>query len=416
MQEPAIDAARWPHVATVPHPRFAAMRMRRAETAFATACTDLTLEGGDPDLTIHVDHLFARVADSGWVGFAESYLAGEWDSPRLPQVLAALLRAGWAPRTRGIAASASDGGEVPADLTRIYNPDPFGHHGGIFSSGVPTTVRTSVQSYAPGPKTHFVDVTHVSEPTNVDRADLGSALERGAEWLLDAAHVGPGTHALVFPLAGAQVAVQAAARQGIVDVLTADEDAFAAAQEHFLLAGVGDSIHLELADAPIPHRRRGRYDAVVSVSSLDNLNARERAGFFGAVERLLAPTGRAVIQTGVATEKFGPAARGALEPLRAYIWPNLTYTSTNSIHRLADKTSRLRIIAQVHTGDHYRETLAQQRSFFEGRHREAAAAGFDNTYRRLWNFQLALREALIAEGMVDVVHLTAVHRDRGGRR
>ena len=111
-----------------------------------------------------------------------------------------------------------------------------------------------------------------------------------------------------------------------------------------------------------------------------------------------------------------PAARSAIQVLRAYIWPGLDYPTLEETHRLFDRRSNLRIIAQTHTGSHYLETLRYQRSFFDGRHREAAAAGFDQVFRRLWTFQFALREALLTLGMLDAVHVVATHRNRGGRR
>ena len=73
-------------------------------------------------------------------------------------------------------------------------------------------------------------------------------------------------------------------------------------------------------------------------------------------------------------------------------------------------------MAQTHVGSHYVAALRYQRSFFDGRLREAAAAGFDQVFRRLWTFQFALREALLTLGMVDAVQLVATHRHRGGRR
>ena len=48
--------------------------------------------------------------------------------------------------------------------------------------------------------------------------------------------------------------------------------------------------------------------------------------------------------------------------------------------------------------------------------RDAAADGYDVVYRRLWFWQLALREALARLGMLDLVQLRLATRSRGGRR
>ena len=110
------------------------------------------------------------------------------------------------------------------------------------------------------------------------------------------------------------------------------------------------------------------------------------------------------------------AARSALQPLRAYIWPGMELPSIDDVHKLVERHSGLRIVEQIHLGAHYQASLQHERSFFDGRLREAAAAGFDQVFRRLWTYQFALREALLALEMVDSVAFAAMHRHRGGKR
>ena len=210
-----IDAQAWPHLAQLPELRFSSLRRSRAEAEFAKACQSagLVLDGNDPDLTVEVDTLFQRIAAGGWLGLAEGYMAGEWstpDSDRLVKVLTRLLGSGYAPRTPGVGEGVDGGGELPHDLVRLYAGDGVSHQGGIYSTGVPTTIRDSVPSFAGGAKTHFVDVTTLSAPTAVDREDLASAQQRSADWLVDAARVGAGSHLLVYPASGVQAAVRAA--------------------------------------------------------------------------------------------------------------------------------------------------------------------------------------------------------------
>ncbi|ERA55866.1 cyclopropane-fatty-acyl-phospholipid synthase, partial [Corynebacterium diphtheriae DSM 43988] len=51
-----------------------------------------------------------------------------------------------------------------------------------------------------------------------------------------------------------------------------------------------------------------------------------------------------------------------------------------------------------------------------GNIRQAAADGFDVVYRRLWIYQLAMREALFIAGAVDAVQCLATTRHRRGGR
>ena len=427
----SIDAESWPNVATVPAPRWPGMKARRAEAEFAKACDDAGLEldleaEGGPDLKVGHDALFERIAASGWLGFAESYMAGEWtvtSSSQLVKVLGRLLGVGYLPKAKMLGAGKSEPGELPLELVRLYAGDGLSHVGGIFSSGVPTTIRETVESYSPKagrkePKSHFVDVTTLSEPTSVDRDDLGDAQRRAADWLLDVTRTGAGTHLLVYPAAGMQPAMRATKRRATVDVLTSDVDQMSHMREALVLEGADDSIHVERIPGAVPNPKQwhGHYDAIVTVEKVEQLSASERKEYIRAVDRFLTPNGRAGIQSIVATESMTEAGKASLQALRAYVWPGLDYPRTTEMHQLVDKNSNLRIVSETHVGTHYLESLRQQRSFFDGHLREAAAAGFDPVFRRLWTFQFALREALMTLGMIDSVQFGLAHRNRGGRR
>ncbi|WP_041631800.1 class I SAM-dependent methyltransferase [Corynebacterium maris] len=416
----AIDADQWPGVAQPPSAR---LRARVAEAYFARTVDKAGLDLlDDPDLVIDHEELFDRVAVSGWLGLAESYMAGEWhtrDSDALVDVLQALISAGYRPRVRQVPVGRKEG-ELPSELIRQFSGDGMSAFGAVYASGVPTTVRESVPSYVPGagrgsePAKHFVDVTTVAEPTSVERADLGDGQRRAVEKLLDAAQVTRGTHVLEYPSSGGEVAIAAAQRRAAVDVLTGDPKLASALEERMLLAGVDEAVHTELVDDP--RAWRGRYDAIIGVETLETLGGRQRDAYVRGLDRLLAIGGRAALQTVVATEEMTAAGAAAPQALRAYVWPGLNFATVAELHKLFDRRTGLRITAQVHSNTHYLETLRAQRSLFEGHLREAAAEGFDQVFRRLWVFQFAVREALFNLGMLDAVQLTLRHRNRGGHR
>lgn len=419
----AIDAEAWPGVASVPEGRLVELRARVAEAGFARACAAAGLDldpSGDPDLVVEHDALFPRLAVSGWLGLAEGFMAGEWRSERLVDVLAALIAAGYRPHLGGrtVPTRPYGGGELPPELVALGSGDGLSAFGGVFASGVPTTVRTAVPSHGRGPAAHFVDLTTFSEPAAVDREDLGAAQTRAVTMLLDAARVAAGTHLLEYATSGGAVAIEAAHRRATVDTLTADPDQARAVQEQLLLAGVEPSVHLSVIDVPVPGPRewRGSYDAIVSVEKLEMLGEGDRIRYIRSLDRLLTVGGYAAVQSVTATDALTPVARQALGALRAYVWPALEYPTPEDVHRLVDRESGLRVVGQTHLGSHHEQSLAMQRSLFEGHIREAAAAGYDIAYRRLWSYQFALREALYRLGMLDTVQFVLTHRNRQGRR
>lgn len=427
----AVDAQAWPSIASAPEGSLLSLRARIAEAQFAKACDNAGLEldpSSRPDLIVDHEFLFHRIAQSGWLGLVESYMAGEWrtpDSATLVKVLSRLLTTGYAPRGKQkVPVEAYDGGQVPAELVRLYSGDKTSGFAGIFSTGVATTVRNSVSSYVPSqpgshePKHHFVDVTEISEPHEVERDDLHDAQARAAKFLLDDLGVTTSSHVLEFPANGSVLAEVAGRQRAVVDTLSSDAEHLAAVREDLVLAGVDDFVHTQHISNPLPTPSdwQGRYDAIVCMEAFEHLAPRDRVYFLRHAGRLLAPGGKLGLQTLVATDGMTASARNALLALRAYIWPGLGYLDTTDHHKLFDQKSGLRIIKQTHFGSHYLKSLQLQRSFFEGRMREAAASGFDAVYRRLWVFQFALRESLLDLGMLDAVQFSAAHRHRRGRR
>lgn len=427
-----IDVEEWPGVASVPNLAFAGARARQAEYRFAKACSNagLVLLGNDPDLIIDHEELFSRLAASGWLGLAESYMAGEWRSERLADVLTALLGTGFKPRGKlsgsftlpGQAVDA--GGALPNELIRLSSGDGMSAFGGVFASGVPTTLRTAVKSHVPGagrnrePASHFVDITKISEPVAVEREDLGEAQRRAASFLLDGAKVKAGSHVLEFPSSGGALAILAARRQGTVDALTADPAQVSSLEETFVLAGVEEDIHIEVIPQAIPSPREwgGAYDSIVAMEKLEVVGKHGSKRFIKAIDRMLTTGGNVAMQSLVATDQWSPVCSEAISLLKAYIWPALHYPTVDEVHQLVDRDSSLRVVKETHFAGHYLKSVQLQREVFEGQIREAAADGFDAVYRRMWVYHYALIEALLRLGCLNAVQFALTTKNRRGRR
>lgn len=430
----SVDAAAWPGVATVPQPRGLAggsLHVKRAEAGFARACAKagLSLDGPERDLTVERSELFARIAASGWVGLAEGYMAREWEtgsSQQLVDVLTALIRADYRPRApRVVAQKRAEGGDLPPDLVALFSGDGMSAFQGHFATGVATTERLREKSHTPGagkggePAHHFVDATSIGAPLASDRPDLGDAQRRSAEMLLAAVGVGPGAHVLEYPCQGGALAMQANAAGATVDAAVRDERSRRAVLERFVVGGVDASIRLDVAAggaAEFARQRAGVYDAVVSMEVLEALPAAGQVRYLEAIDVLLAPAGRAGLQTVVRTGAFSATADRALDSLRAYVWPGLHYAAPEELARAVDRSTNLRIVERTSAPEHLGASLRLQRMVFDSHLREAAADGYDAVFRRLWTWQFALREALARLGMIDVSQMVLARRSRRGRR
>ncbi|AKE41187.1 class I SAM-dependent methyltransferase [Corynebacterium kutscheri] len=422
-----IDAQVWPRIAEIPDSFKVRWRARAVEAEFAAACAKagLRFDGENPDLVVLEEALFARIADAGWLGLAESFMAGEWESENLVTVLSRLLEVGYQPKASITNIRAAYNGlEISPALVRLTAMDSMSSHGTLFSSGVPTTERIAIKSFVPGagrgnePAHHFVDDTTFSDPTITERADLADAQMRSVLMLLDAAKVTRGTHVLDFPASTPALALAATERGATVDNLTADAELATDMREILAAAGLSGEVHVELLDSPMPTPRSWptHYDAVISIEKLEHMGAKARRAYAKTLDRMLVTGGRAAIQSMVAVTGFEELTRQTLSVAQAYLWPDFQLSTVTEIHRLFDVYTGLRVVSQTHIGSHHMRGVSLQREIFEGRLREAAAEGFDAVYRRLWLFYLSMLEALYHVGALDTVQCTVTVRNRRGRR
>lgn len=427
-QRGSIDPDYWPHVAEEPQGMKARFGAKKAESEFAAACqkAGLRLDGDDADLIVVEASLFSRMATDGWLGIAESFMAAEWQTDRLADVLTRLLEVGFHPKSGSRKVTGPyTGTEVPPELVRLTSGDGMSAYGTLFASGVPTRERTAEKSFVPGagrsgePALHFVDVTTITPASFVEKADLRDAQIRAATHMLDTLSVGSGTHVLDYPSAGAALPIAASRRKATVDAITSSVDQAKDTRKLLDLAQVHGSVHVELSEQPFPHVEgyRRSYDAIVSLEKLELMGPSGRRRYAQTVDAMLAIGGVVGLQTVVATSAHhARKAADALAVCNAYIWPSLQIITAQEVHKLFDEHTNIRITGQQHFGSHYAVGLGLQRETFEGRLREAAAEGFDSVYRRLWVFQLAMREALFRTGYLDAVQFNGTTRTRRKRR
>ncbi|AZA09300.1 class I SAM-dependent methyltransferase [Corynebacterium pseudopelargi] len=414
-----VDPLRWPAIANVPTQGRTRRRARKAESEFAYACeqADLSLEGPEADLTVLEDALFLRIADAGWLGLAESYMAGEWLSSNLPHVLQRLLETGYAPKSSARPKGLFDARATPVDLLRLSAGEGLFGYASVFSSGVPTTERVTLTPPGRGKMKHAqplsVEVTTLSDPTIVERLDQADAQARALSTLLDFADVGTGTYLADLPAQTPAAALAAIARNATVDVMSCDDELLAELEA--VAAQAQGAIEVCALPGPLPEpgRLRRRFDAVVNVDGVEAMDPGALKTWLHACEELLVPGGRVALQTLVGTEELKPLD-SALDVLRAYLAPGWHGHSMESLLHAMNARPGLRPQEALVFGGHYVEGLRLQRERFEAHAREAAALGFDAVYRRLWIFQLALKEALLRAGLLDAVVLSATLQPRRG--
>jgi cyclopropane-fatty-acyl-phospholipid synthase len=412
----ASTAIRWPSIAHAPRAPLAATIARLLfERAVRRVPVQVTYPGGEergtgrgivgdpPDFEIvRPSAFFARLGRDTKIGFGESYMAGDWRAGPGTD-LADLLT------------------PFAARLTRLV-PQPLQRLRTIVDKRVPSSQENTLDGSRENISAHydlsndlfeaFLDPTmsysaawfDESGPTNetVPATRLEEAQLRKIDGVLDYAGVGAGTRLLEIGTGWGALAIRAAQRGARVTTVTISAEQLAFAAKRVAEAGVSDRVDLRLQDY---REVEGEFDAIVSVEMIEAVGEAYWPAYFATLDRLLAPGGKVGIQAITMAHERVLATRRSFSWIQKYIFPGGIIPSLQSIDETLSAHTTLRVTQRREMGAHYARTLRLWRDRFNEQWPRVHQLGFDETFRRMWEFYLAYCEAGFRSGYLGVSQL-----------
>ncbi|NLH80307.1 MAG: class I SAM-dependent methyltransferase, partial [Phyllobacteriaceae bacterium] len=197
---------------------------------------------------------------------------------------------------------------------------------------------------------------------------------------------------------GALAAHLAEGRAGRVTGLTLSPSQLAWARDVAAARGLADRVDLRLQDYRDVDET---FDRIVSIEMFEAVGEAWWPTYFGTLARALKPGGRAVLQViSIAEDRYEDYRRDT-DFIQKHVFPG-GFLPSKSAFAAAVAAAGLRLEAAEHFGLSYAETLAEWRRRFHARWEEIAPLGFDERFRRLWDYYLAYCEAGFREGAIDV--------------
>ena len=124
--------------------------------------------------------------------------------------------------------------------------------------------------------------------------------------------------------------------------------------------------------------------------------------YFGAIDRVLAPGGRAALQAITLPHDRMIGISRTYSWMDRYIFPGAVIPSVRAIEETLARHTSLRIVSQRPMAAHYAETLRSWQERFTANAAVVDRLGFDLVFRRMWCFYLAYCEAGFRTGLVNV--------------
>jgi cyclopropane-fatty-acyl-phospholipid synthase len=395
-----IDLERWPALATPPRATVRAALARLVLRRVATrAGIKIEMPDGQcfgpaqgPTMVIfNPDVFFTRLGRDGKIGFGEAYMAGDWDSPDVPQVLEALARnvrvlipssTRWLRRfyeSRHPLDEQNDPRGAKRNISRHYDLS-----NDLFSTFLDQSLTYSSALFHRGD----------------ERLELAQA--RKIDQVLDVAGVGEGTRVLEIGTGWGALALRAARRGAHVTSVTLSEEQASLARRR-----VHDAKLTELIEIRVEDYRdvKGQFDAIVSVEMIEAVGEEWWPTYFRTLDDLLAPGGKIGIQSILMDHAQLMATRSSWTWIHKYIFPGGRIPSRRAIEEALSRHTSLRVTDEMRFGQSYAITLERWRDKFMAQAEHIDQLGFDATFRRMWTFYLAYSEAGFRSGYLDVVQL-----------
>jgi cyclopropane-fatty-acyl-phospholipid synthase len=334
-----------------------------------------------------------RVVTGGGVGFAEGYMAREWDSPDLASLLELV--------DRNCEAMGFD--SRLAGLRRLVERTVH-----AFRLNSRSGSRKNIQAhYDLGNRFYeaWLDptLTYSSALFGPDTPDLQSAQLAKYRRLAERIALAPGQRLLEIGTGWGGFALTAAKEFGArVTGITVSKEQQAYASQRVFREGLADRVEIRLQDY---RDVAGRFDRIASIEMLEAVGERFWPLFFGTLRDRLVPGGQAGVQTITIADRLFDEYRHNVDFIQKYIFPGGMLPSP-AVLRHETAQAGLQLESTHFFGHSYARTLAEWHRRFDEAWPRLEGEGFDERFRRMWKYYLAYCEAGFRSGSIDVTQVT----------
>ena len=344
--------------------------------------------------------VFKEVMSHGDIGFAESYIRGEWNTPDLKAILELAIR------NRTILEKAIYGSWYGSIFYRIKH---------WLRDNSKTGSRKNIHAhYDLGNAfyTLWLDPTMSYSSawfSEGNRQSLADAQRAKIIRILDSTAAKSGDHILEIGCGWGGVMEQALRSNIAITGLTlsTEQKVFAESRLQAVQSEIDTpkSFEVRLQDY---RECQEKFDGIASVEMFEAVGEKHWPEYFDAIANCLKASGKACIQTIVIAEELFERYRHNTDFIQQYVFPGGMLPSRASFRASAAKAG-LQVEGEFAFGADYAKTLCLWRDSFNQQLQEVRQLGFDEAFIRLWNFYLMYCAAGFSERNIDVVQFTLSH-------
>ena len=345
------------------------------------------------EVTINNPEVFARLIREGDLGFSDAYLDGWWTTPDLQTFM---------------------------DFIHADNDDMYDGFSGIAIVRAWEKARFWFQSNSKRQAlkniSHHYDLgndfyslwlddtmTYSSALFNTGQESLENAQIAKYASMIDQMGVKPGDHVLEIGCGWGGFAEYAAKERGLkVTGLTISKEQLLYARKRIQNKGLEDKVDLKLQDY---RDETGVYDGVASIEMFEAVGQKYWPIYFETIKHCLKPGKQATLQIITVHDARWDVYRKSVDFIQKYIFPGGMLPSPTVLRQEVTKAG-LRVHHSIEFGKSYSQTLRRWFDVFNDQWDTINDMGFDDRFRRMWNFYLTSCAATFESGNCDVTQIT----------
>lgn len=354
-------------------------------------------EGSEPGpsgrMNVRNPGVFARIVREGELGFAEAYMDKWWDTPDLQSLLDTLL------------ANNTEVGRSLPGMTFVRAYERMRHW-----------MRSNSQRQAKKNISYHYDLGNAFYGTWLDETmtyssalfgaqseDLAKAQARKYASICDRTGLSEGDHVLEIGCGWGGFAEFAAAERGVkVTGLTISREQHDFAKERIFRAGLAEKVDIVMRDY---REERAVYDGVASIEMFEAVGERYWPVYFDSVRERLKPGASATLQIITVHDQLFEGYRKGVDFIQKYIFPGGMLPSPTRLREEISKAG-LTFTGSLEFGESYSNTLRLWHDKFNASWDDIQPLGFDERFRRMWNFYLTSCASCFKSGTTDVTQIS----------
>jgi cyclopropane-fatty-acyl-phospholipid synthase len=345
---------------------------------------------------------FSKCVLSGDIGFAESFIDGDWSTPDLSSLLAwFLLNIEQAPTLSGSAAASLTA--LPLNWLRLVNR--LRH---LLRPNSRSMSRRNIAEHYDLSNEFFALFLDPSMmyssarwPAGAQQLSLEAAQREKNDALCRSLRLKPADRVLEIGTGWGGWCIHAATTYGChVTTLTISQQQYELARQRVQAAGLADRIDVRLEDY---RDHAGTYDKIVSIEMMEALGHDYLPAYCDVLAARLKPDGLLALQFITCPDHRYEQLRKGVDFIQKHIFPGSLLLALNRVNQQLARAGGFQLHHIEDFGPDYARTLRLWRDAFEARRERVLALGFDERFVRKWSYYFSYCEAAFAMRNISVV-------------